>query len=183
MVDPIVVGSNILDGRKKLGLSQSALGDALGVSHQAVSKWERGECMPDIDSLVGLAKLFGSTIDELLRESVELEQKTASNEGGSVIWQKMQEWIRDQISEPSYRTYFEPTHAFLDGSGELIVQCATPFQAEWLFSRYMHLIITALDTVTGRSDLKLRFLHSSRYCEDKHKAKFETERASLGMQG
>ncbi|MBD3919769.1 helix-turn-helix domain-containing protein [Paenibacillus sp. PR3] len=180
MVDPIVVGSNILAGRKRLGLSQTGLGDTLRVSHQAVSKWERGECLPDIDALVGLAGLFGSTIDELLRKREETEPIPAVQEDGVEIWRKVQDWMRERITEPSYRTHFEPTLAFIDENGELVVQCATPFQAQWLFTRYMHFILQALDESAVRPDLKLKFIHASKYGPDKHKARFQTDRISLG---
>lgn len=53
--------------RKEKGLSQEELADKLGVSRQAVSKWERGEASPDTDNLILLAKLYGVSIDELLR--------------------------------------------------------------------------------------------------------------------
>jgi Predicted transcriptional regulators len=181
MVDPVVVGNNIFAGRKRLGLSQSGLGDTLRVSHQAVSKWERGECLPDIDALVELAKRFGTTIDELLRERIEkdpeTETKPAIPEEGAVIWRRMQEKIREQIAEQSFRTYFEPTAAFLDENGDLIVQCA-----EWLFTRYMHMLIPALDAAAGRSEVKIRIIHASRYGADRQKARFQTDRISLGIQ-
>ncbi|GMK39010.1 hypothetical protein PCCS19_20640 [Paenibacillus sp. CCS19] len=181
MVDPVVVGVNILEGRKMLGLSQSGLGDALRVSHQAVSKWERGECLPDIHALVELAKLFSSTVDELLHEREEEKRVLTAQQDGAVIWQRVQAWIRERIAEPSYRTYFGPTQAYIDENGELIVQCATPFQAEWLFSRYTHLILQALEETKVRSDLMLRFIHASAYGADKHKTRFQSDRVSLGV--
>ncbi len=58
--------SKLLDLRKKNGLSQEALAEKLGISRQAVSKWERGEASPDIDNIVSLAKLYDISVDELL---------------------------------------------------------------------------------------------------------------------
>lgn len=52
--------------RKEHGYSQEQLADELGVSRQAVSKWERGEASPDTDNLIALAKLYGVTVDEVL---------------------------------------------------------------------------------------------------------------------
>ena len=52
--------------RKQAGLSQEALAEKLGVSRQAVSKWERSESSPDTDNLIALAKLYGVSLDELL---------------------------------------------------------------------------------------------------------------------
>jgi len=53
--------------RTKFGLSQEELASKIGVSRQAVSKWERAEASPDTENLILLAKLYGVTIDELLR--------------------------------------------------------------------------------------------------------------------
>ena len=52
--------------RKERGLTQEALADVLGVSFQAVSKWERGESYPDIEILPDIAEYFGASVDELL---------------------------------------------------------------------------------------------------------------------
>ena len=51
--------------RKELGLTQEALAQKLGVTNQAVSKWESGQSCPDIALLPALADLFGITIDAL----------------------------------------------------------------------------------------------------------------------
>ena len=56
----------LLQYRKKSGLSQEELASKIGVSRQAVSKWERAEASPDTDNLILLAKVYGVTIDELL---------------------------------------------------------------------------------------------------------------------
>ena len=52
--------------RKKAGLSQEALASQLGISRQAVSKWESGVSTPDIDKIVALSKIFGVSLSELL---------------------------------------------------------------------------------------------------------------------
>lgn len=64
--------------RKQAGLSQEALADKLGVSRQAVSKWERAESLPDTDNLIALAALYGLTLDELLwREAAESDSRVS----------------------------------------------------------------------------------------------------------
>ncbi len=52
--------------RKSRGYSQDELADMLGVSRQAISKWERGESSPDTDNLIALARLYGVSLDELV---------------------------------------------------------------------------------------------------------------------
>ena len=54
--------------RQRAGMSQDVLAERLGVSRQAVSRWERDETMPDPDKIVVLADLFGVTTDYLLRQ-------------------------------------------------------------------------------------------------------------------
>ena len=71
--------------RKKAGLSQEALAELLGVSRQAVSKWETGEAVPELPKLVLLARTFGVTTDWLLSEDepeppAPARQKTEAEE-------------------------------------------------------------------------------------------------------
>lgn len=62
------LSEKILYCRKKAGMSQLDLADALGVSRQAVSKWETGESNPDVTKLPQMAALFGVTTDYLLSD-------------------------------------------------------------------------------------------------------------------
>ena len=67
------VGENIARFRKEKGWTQAELGDKLGVSNQAVSKWELGTTMPDIMLLPVLADTFGVYIDELFSREIKSE--------------------------------------------------------------------------------------------------------------
>lgn len=60
----IIVAQKIKEFRKKNRYTQLQLGELLGVSSQSVSKWERGECYPDIAIFPALADLFGCKIDD-----------------------------------------------------------------------------------------------------------------------
>lgn len=62
----LAMAQRLVDRRKTAGLSQEALAAQLGVSRQAVSKWERSESSPDTDNLIALAALYGVSLDELL---------------------------------------------------------------------------------------------------------------------
>lgn len=60
------IATRLAQLRKANGLSQEALAEKLGVSRQAISKWERAESSPDTDNLMALASLYGMTLDTLL---------------------------------------------------------------------------------------------------------------------
>lgn len=62
----IQLGANIVAHRKRCGLTQAKLAEQLNYSDKAVSKWERGESVPDVLTLAQLAELFGITVNDLL---------------------------------------------------------------------------------------------------------------------
>ena len=65
------MGKQIRAGRQRSALTQEKLAEALGVTPQAVSKWERGESLPDIALLPELSAALGLTLDELFESSAE----------------------------------------------------------------------------------------------------------------
>lgn len=65
------LSEKILYYRKKAGLSQEELAGRVGVSRQAVSKWELNTALPDTDKLVPLARALGVSVDELLGNAFE----------------------------------------------------------------------------------------------------------------
>ena len=60
------LGRRIQEGRKAAGLSQESLGERLGVSRQAVSKWEADTSVPELENLIAMSRVFGVTIGALL---------------------------------------------------------------------------------------------------------------------
>lgn len=81
----IEIADRLIKLRKKHGYSQEELADKLGLSRQAVSKWERAEASPDTDNLICLAKLYGVSLDELLDTEDDLDtivkEQVKSDEG------------------------------------------------------------------------------------------------------
>lgn len=75
----IETANRLLKYRKKFGFSQEELAEKIGVSRQAVSKWERAEAAPDTDNLIILADVYGVTLDELLRGTDEQAENKAKN--------------------------------------------------------------------------------------------------------
>lgn len=71
--------NNLIRLRKEAGLSQEELADKLAVSRQAVSKWERGEALPDTDNLIRLARLYNVSIDEIVGYAPEKETSADEN--------------------------------------------------------------------------------------------------------
>ena len=80
----IETANRLLQYRKKHNLSQEELAAKIGVSRQAISKWERAEASPDTDNLVLLAELYGVSLDELLKgENAKSENDEKSEENNS----------------------------------------------------------------------------------------------------
>lgn len=73
-------GEKVRSLRTERGLTQEKLADFLGVSFQAVSKWERGDTVPDIYMLPSIASFFGVTIDYLLNYDVNKEKDISEYE-------------------------------------------------------------------------------------------------------
>lgn len=72
------IANRLVALRKENNLSQEALAEKLGISRQAVSKWERAEASPDTDNLIALAKLYHISLDELLKIHEEEEDETVN---------------------------------------------------------------------------------------------------------
>ena len=79
----IEIANRLVELRKANNLSQEALAEKLGISRQAVSKWERAEASPDTDNLILLARLYSISLDELLKTDEEIITEAARNESNS----------------------------------------------------------------------------------------------------
>lgn len=67
----MILADKITDLRKKNGWSQEELANQLGVSRQAVSKWESASSIPDLDKIIKMSNIFGVSTDYLLKDSLE----------------------------------------------------------------------------------------------------------------
>ena len=61
--------------RKKEGISQEQLAEKIGVTRQAITKWETGKGLPDVENMVIIAEIFKTTLDELLRGSAAKQEQ------------------------------------------------------------------------------------------------------------
>ncbi len=78
----IEIANRLVNLRKSNNYSQEALAEKLGISRQAVSKWERAEASPDTDNLIMLARLYGVSLDELLFTEDEISRPEHYEETG-----------------------------------------------------------------------------------------------------
>ena len=93
MTNGEVLGKKLYELRKKNGLSQEELAERLGVSRQAVSKWECGESLPDTDNLITIAKMYAISLDELVGNTCIANQDTAEESGEEETYDKSSEDI------------------------------------------------------------------------------------------
>lgn len=68
-------GDKLKQYRLKEGLSQEQLAEKIGVSRQAITKWETKRGLPDVENMIILAELFNLTLDELVLEEVKKQEE------------------------------------------------------------------------------------------------------------
>lgn len=73
----MTLGEKLVQLRKVRGMSQEALASQIAVSRQAVSRWESGDTLPDVENILQLSRIFGVTTDYLLREEYGTEELPA----------------------------------------------------------------------------------------------------------
>jgi len=95
-----MLGTKIREMRKGLGLSQEQLAGKIGVSRQAVTKWETDAGTPDVENLVELARLFGVTVDELLGNDIATPRDTESGDERALEQSRFINETVCQINEP-----------------------------------------------------------------------------------
>ena len=76
----MILADKIIVNRKKLNLTQEALGEEINVSRQAVSKWESAQSIPDMEKIISLSNLFGVSVDYLIRDEIEDVEYLDSNQ-------------------------------------------------------------------------------------------------------
>ena len=81
----MILAEKIILLRKKNEWSQEELAEQLGISRQSVSKWESGASIPDLDKIVRMSKLFDVSTDYLLKDSLEEEQPSETENSDGVI--------------------------------------------------------------------------------------------------
>ena len=85
---------NLIKLRKGKGWSQEELADKLGLSRQAISKWEVGTSKPDIDNVIKISKLFEISIDELVNNEIVKTEAISINVNKSNKKDRVLKWLR-----------------------------------------------------------------------------------------
>lgn len=114
-------GSRLREARTALGLTQEALGNALGLVSQTISKWERDECMPDAALLSALADTLQVSLDRLF------ERETGSRADAEAA---LARWLRPLKGEErrlALESLLDFTFHFLNGRGDEDVSGPYPF--------------------------------------------------------
>lgn len=89
MIENRAVGRRIASLRQEHSLTQQQLAAMLRVSHQAVSKWESGQALPDIQTMLELTQFFGVTVEQLLNGVAEPERATEAEERCAEVQQSV----------------------------------------------------------------------------------------------
>ena len=96
----MTIGEKIALRRRSAGLSQEALAERLGVSRQAVSRWETGESFPDTEKVLQLCRIFSISADYLLNEAEPAPEASS---------------VRPPL--PVWRRWFRTIYLVLDAAG------------------------------------------------------------------
>lgn len=89
----MTLGARLQELRLRRGMSQDALADKLGVSRQAVSKWERDEATPDLDKIIKLSELYGISLDALLKDEPQpAKTQQAPPQPHKADWNRILTW-------------------------------------------------------------------------------------------
>ena len=157
----IKTAERLMELRKKNGFSQEDLANELGVSRQAISKWERCESSPDTDNLILLAKLYNMTLDELLNgdEAYELvKELKESDKDVKMDVDATHDEMEDEEKAISRKS--EIIYGTLEGACGLVIAIAyllIGFLVPFGFGNYWFLfilipvIISALECIKKRS--------------------------------
>lgn len=117
----IEIANRLVNLRKSNQLSQEALAQKLGISRQAVSKWERAEASPDTDNLILLARLYGVSLDELLKTDDEIPRPIEEYEDEEAEREPLGEGAFSEDEKPEYmHVGFSGVHV-KDKNGEVHV--------------------------------------------------------------
>ncbi len=89
MTNAELLGKNLYELRKGASLSQEELAERLGVSRQAVSKWECGEALPDTENLIAISRIFEISLDSLVGNAQDSAAQESDNSKARVAFHEV----------------------------------------------------------------------------------------------
>ena len=134
-------GTRIYNLRKAKGISQRELGDLVGVTNKAVSKWENGEAKPAMNQLMKLSEIFDISMDEIInmQEKKEKQIKKIVITGGPCAGKSTAlSWIQAEYTKKGYSVIFVPetaTELILAGVSSVTMKSDKEFQTALIKSQ------------------------------------------------
>ena len=140
-----MVSEKIYTLRRKSGLSQEQLAEIIGVSRQAISKWEGGLSVPESEKLIAISEYFNVTLDYLLKENADCIQKTEQKMVNEQSFKSHKEMLLGIITcvagiialviwglisiltPPISSQISESSTIYIDGNGIFLVICKISF--------------------------------------------------------
>ena len=146
----IEIADRLVAFRREHGYSQEELAARLGVSRQAVSKWERGESSPDTDNLIALAQLYSVSLDELLLQGARPGETEEAREKREVF-EAAQAWEdAEERLEKKRKKARKKQQEKLLGLFTLALMVALPIVVHLLgLGKSYALIVTMVYLITG----------------------------------
>lgn len=129
----LTTGQRIAQCRKQLSLSQEALGEKVGVSRQAISKWEADATLPDIDKLIALSRLFQVSVGWLLGVEEQPEPQPESPQITEALLLKIEEIVRR--SQPEKKRLSTGKKLLLIAAAIALLLGGTCLIREWQYTR------------------------------------------------
>lgn len=114
MLDQIVFGEKLRNHRKKLGMTQEEVAEKVGVSPQAISKWEAGDCLPDCFNLKAISDVYKISADVLLETqsdgNIDAVASKIEQLGTEFVWaassyDRSEPYIRQELGEDLWKMW------------------------------------------------------------------------------
>lgn len=148
--------------RKKTGMSQDELAEKIGVSRQTISKWERGEALPDTENLIALAKLYNVTLDDIVNydedEEKPEEVKAEIIDASETINKEIGEDEEKEENKHNWLTLLDSSLFFVALIAFLLLGCIWHFWSWcWLVFLLWIVVISFFEAIKTRNPNKFAY--------------------------
>ena len=166
MINHLAFGEKLKSYRKEQCLTQEELAEKIGVSGQAVSKWEKGECIPDVYNLKLLARFYNISMDSLLEDG---DKEKLCSEEGKVKNEINFNYPFSGFNDLSFSNCLASVQMYHQKMPEIIsffcpakegLPCINCGQCKWSSETIQESIYFMYDTVSSRSSQRPSFTHT-----------------------